>query len=247
MHKHRSRSISSTPLHGMTLIELLVVLAIVTLLLGLAAYGITAARRSMQRRAAQADLQTLRSAIERYHQTYGVWPARRLPDERGPLRNAEVVRLLRNWHIDKSLSDPQGRNRAFQRDAMLDRIPQHALDASENWLDPWRQPYAMEILPDDVWAAFQQAAARTEPDAQPLESADPLTAAAYGTTYGNARYWVKIVRSQVNVYSLGPDRITDWGYCFGDNSGYTKGTWGYYDRGDAENTPVRARGDDVRP
>jgi hypothetical protein len=196
----------------------------------------------MKTKAARADLTILQSAVSRYRELYGCLPDRRLPHPQGACRNYEVVRLLRNWQTDRALSDPAGRDRRFSYDAVLDKIERERLDAHDNWTDPWGAPYAVSTIPDDVWLVYQKMVqAPYVPASAELDALRP-----YGSSEAHALYWVKHVRSQINVYSFGPDRSSDWGYCFGDGSGYQKSAWGYYSSGDNAATPQAQRGDDIR-
>ncbi len=231
-----------------TLVEVLTVLAIIMVLMSIVIWFVSGSQRTVKLKSARAEILVLQSALERYREIYGRWPDRTLPDPKGPLKNYEVVRLLRNWRVDVPLSDPAGRDKTFARDPMVDKLDARQLDAAGNWRDPWGSAYAIGVLPDNVWRVYQRIAQSKKAGTPYTPDADEAAAIApYGADERHALYWVNAVKSQVNIYSYGPDKICDWGYSFGDGSGYTRGAWDYHASGDKDATPVGERGDDVRP
>jgi len=229
-----------------TLIEILTVLAIIMVLMAITLWYVVAGRATTKLKAARTYASVIQSSIERYHDTFGEWPDRRLPDPKGALKNFEIVRLLRNWKIDKLLADASGRNTRVTRDPMLDKLDASQLDANDNWRDPWGSAYAISTVPDDVWKVYQKLAAAPAGSPPSLTPEETEAIQAYGATQDHALYWLKIVRSQIDVYSLGPDKACDWGYSFGDGSGYVKAPWSYCNGADNDSTPKNKRGDDVR-
>ncbi|HYF48780.1 MAG TPA: prepilin-type N-terminal cleavage/methylation domain-containing protein [Planctomycetota bacterium] len=243
------RRVAASPrpvIRGFTLVEILTVVAIIAVLLGLTVWTVSGMRRTAKHKAARADLAALKGAIERYRETYGAWPDRMITDPKGPLKNFEIVRLLRNWKIDVPLSDSTGRDPKFNRDPMLEKLDTLQLDKDGNWRDPWGTPYAISMVPDQAYRAYEKLAASPAGSPPVLTPDETAAIQAYGATTDHALYWVKIVKGPVNVYSLGPDTICDWGYCFGDGSGYIKGPWKYCSAGDLDSTATDKRGDDVR-
>jgi prepilin-type N-terminal cleavage/methylation domain-containing protein len=232
---------------GFTLLEVCVVVGIIALLMTLGLYAFGAMRHNTKLKSAAATASVLKSAIEKYKQIYGLFPDRS-SDARGPWKNFEIVRALRNWKIDSRLNDTAGRDPHFNRDAMLEKLEPAQLDEQDNCIDPWGTPYAIDILPDDVWKIFQKMAEARKQNAPLVLAADETKIIApYSESDQRALYWVNVIKSQVNVYSFGADRACDYGYSYGDGSGYVKGPWGYYNKGDANNTAKVQRGDDVGP
>jgi general secretion pathway protein G len=93
---------------GFTLIELLVVMSIIAILAGLSAFGIQNARESARNARRQADLETIRSALEIYKADCNQYPA--------VTGNAEAVlgspftggACNLNVYIQETPTDPQG-------------------------------------------------------------------------------------------------------------------------------------------
>jgi len=240
----RITSVRAAVLRGFTLLEILTVMGIILLLMTLTLWGAGGMRHAVKVKSAHADLTTLKAAIEKYKMVYGCLPDRVLPCPQGACANYEIIRLLSNWDIGRPLNDPGGRDRRFNYAPMLERLTGEQLDAQDNWRDPWGTPYAINLLPDDVWHIYQKMA-----DAQAGYAPAPTEQERlkpYGGTTAHALYWVKRVGSQINVYSFGRDKTCDWGYCFGDGSGYLKGPWNYYADGDRDATSAAQRGDDIR-
>jgi prepilin-type N-terminal cleavage/methylation domain-containing protein len=231
---------------GFTLLEVCIVIGIIALLMTLGLYAFGAMRHNTKVRSASATALALRSAIEKYKQIYGVLPDG--PAENGGgWKNFEVIRALRNWKIDSKLSDASGRDPHFSRDPMLEKLDAAQLDAQDNCIDPWGKQYAISMLPDDVWKIYQKMAQAKKSNVPLALGADEAKLIApFGKSDEHALYWINVVKAQVNVYSFGADRSCDWGYSYGDGSGYVKGKWGYYSRGDDAGLAKDRRGDDVR-
>jgi type II secretory pathway pseudopilin PulG len=228
-------------------LEVCTVIAIMTLLMTLVLYATSAMRRNTKLKSAAASASVLKAAIEKYKEIYGVFPDRAPSGGGAAWRNFEIIRALRNWRINTPLGDKSGRDARFSRDAMLDKLDAAQLDAQDNCIDPWGQPYAIAMLPDEVWRIYQKMAQASRQGATlPLPSDESQKIADYGASEARALYWVNHIKAQVCVYSCGPDRVSDWGHTFGDGSGYTKGPWGYYNKGENDTTPQEQRGDDIR-
>ncbi|MCZ7643802.1 MAG: type II secretion system GspH family protein [Planctomycetota bacterium] len=85
----------------------------------------------------------------------------------------------------------------YSRDPVLERLKDRQVDAEGNWIDPWGRPYEVEILPDEDWRAAEAAVREGSPE--PLQ-----------------RYWVQVVKGQVNAFSRGLNGSSELGYVWKD-------------------------------
>lgn len=135
---------------GFTLIEMLTVVAVIAILVAMLFPAIGAVRKKADRAKAQAEANSIASAIKSYYTEYGKWPVAATSQggaDKVYTNNADIVRvLLANNADDPNLNDVLNPRKIVfldGRNTMKNGTP--GIGPDFNYCDPWGKPYVIAM------------------------------------------------------------------------------------------------------
>lgn len=125
-----------------TLIEMLVVIAIIVLLIGLLMPAISGAFKKAKVARASSEAKAIAGAVRAYYTEYGRMPTNSATDVTygATPPNSQLMNVLRSLNATGN-----GNYANNLRRIVFLEIPPKALDASGNFIDPWKTQYRIVI------------------------------------------------------------------------------------------------------
>ena len=127
---------------GFTLIELLVVIAIIMILGGLLFPAFTAARETARKTKAKADVRQLDMAFKAVLLDYRTWSGTDGANVPGSLYTTSAGP---GGSVDQNVVEYLNGKGANTKKVVYMDFDQKSLDASGNFIDPWKQPFKVAL------------------------------------------------------------------------------------------------------